>query len=318
MILKWETDRAATTTHVSGCIRFIKDFIERKILPITYLLDRLDTFEMPLPCSPFIESCDSMTKNVIIKSMQQKVFFEGTKDFSYHNFKTLAHCFKSFVTVSSETGEISSFWARFPRSNTIIAKLVEKNLYDLPALSELTSKEWQSLELFSDPKANNQYVEEFRNKVTSLTSKKIVFFFTRHSKNNNPNVYKKIINDFINPRNLRLNALGEDHVQLQALIKELSQRLGMSKKDAYEVYQEYVNGDGIDLISPKVSTGPKCELKKKNGRFRLTITNLRDYTRKSSISYLSKLIASFFGKFIDLYEDDNNDLGLEVEYNLDT
>lgn len=304
MILKWETNRAATITNVSRCIQYIKDFIEHKILPIPHLLDRHDTFQLPLPCSPFIESCDSLTKNVIIKSMQQKVFFSGTKDFSYQNFKTLAHCFKSFITVSSETGEISSYWARFPRANTIIAKLVEKNLYDLPALSELTPKEWQSLKLFSDTKANTQYVEEFRNKVNSLTAKKIVFFFTRHSKNNNPNIYKKIINDFINPRNLKLSDLSKDQIQLQALIKELSQRLGMSKKDAFEVYREYLNSDGIDLISPKVSTGPKCEIKKKNGQFRLTITNLRDYTRKSSISFLSKLITSFFGKFVNLYEDD--------------
>ena len=305
MGLRWPTEQAATTANVSACINFAKDFIERKILPTPYLLDRLDTFQMPLPCSPFIGSCDSLTKNVVIKNMHQKLLFPASKDFLYHGFKRLAYCFKPYITVSSETGEISSFWARFPRSNVIIAKLVEKNLYDLPALSELSPEEWQNLQLFTDPKTNTQYVEEFRNKVNSLTSKKIAFFFTRHSKNNNPNVYKKIINDFVNPRNLKLNNLGEDPVQLQALLKELSQRLGMSKKDAYEVFQDYVKSDAIDLISPKVSTGPKCELKRKNDSFKLTITNLRDYTKKSSISYLSKLITSFFGKFIELYEDDD-------------
>ena len=116
-------------------------------------------------------------------------------------------------------------------------------------------------------------------------------------------MYKKIINDFINPRKLTLKKLGEDPIQVQALLKELSQRLGMSKKDAFEVYREYINGDDVDLTSPKVSTGPKCELKKKNGQLRLTVTNMRDYTRKSSISYLSRLVTSFFEKFIKLYED---------------
>ena len=94
-------------------------------------------------------------------------------------------------------------------------------------------------------------------------------------------MYKKIINDFINPRKLTLKKIGRRFpLQVQALLKEIGQRLGMSKKDAFEVYRDYVGGDDVDLTSPKVSTGPKCELKKKNGRFRLTITNLRDYTRK--------------------------------------
>ena len=307
MNLKWATEEKASIKDVSNCFHFAKNFIERKILPTPYLIDRSDRFSLPLPCSPFVGTCDSISKNVVIKNMHQKVFFPVSRDFSYHELKKLAYCFKPYITVSSETGEISSFWARFPRSNTIIAKLVEKDLYNLPALSELTSKEWQRLQLFADVKANTQYVEEFRNKVNSLTTRKIIFYFARHSKNNNPNVYKKIINDFINPRKLNLRKLGEDPVQVQALLKEISQRLGMSKKDAFEVYQEYINGDDVDLTSPKVSTGPKCELKKKNGQLRLTITNLRDYTRKSSISFLSKLITNFFQKFIKLYEDDNVD-----------
>lgn len=303
MNVRWATEEGATMTDVSNCFHFAKNFIERRILPIPYLIDRSDRFTLPLPCSPFVGTCDSTSKNVVIKNMNQKVFFPASRDFDYHDFKRLAYCFKPYVTVSSETGEISSFWARFPRSNAIIAKLVEKDLYNLPALSELTPKDWQRLQLFSDAKANTQYVEEFRNKVNSLTTRKIVFYFTRHSKTNNPNVYKKIINDFINPRKLTLKKLGEDPVQVQALLKEIGQRLGMSKKDAFEVYRDYVGGDDVDLTSPKVSTGPKCELKKKNGRFRLTITNLRDYTRKSSISFLSKLITTFFGKFIGLYEE---------------
>ena len=303
MNVRWATEENASTSDVSNCFHFAKNFIERKILPIPYLIDRSERFTLPLPCSPLVGMCDSISKNVVIKNMHQKVFFPISREFSYHELKRLAYCFKPYITVSSETGEISSFWARFPRSNTIISRLVEKDLYNLPALSELTSKEWQKLQLFADVQANTQYVEEFRNKVNSLTTKKIVFYFTRHSKNNNPNVYKKIINDFVNPRKLSLKKLGEDPVQVQALLKELSQRLGMSKKDAFEVYREYIGGEDVDLTSPKVSTGPKCELKKKNGQLRLTITNMRDYTRKSSISYLSRLVTNFFEKFIKLYDE---------------
>ena len=87
MSVKWATEERASMSDVSNCFHFAKNFLERKILPIPYLIDRSERFTIPLPCSPFVGTCDSISKNLVIKNMHQKIFFPVSREFSYQELK---------------------------------------------------------------------------------------------------------------------------------------------------------------------------------------------------------------------------------------
>lgn len=285
---------SATLGRLVGYIDAIRSMDVRVDRDSTFLLQR------PSLCFRKDETCQT---NVMIKHMTHRFVFACDRPFKYESFRQLAACSSSYLELSTEQADINKFWKRTARYTTVIQKLQSLGLYSVASLVNLTNAQWNALDLVSNAKANTPLVEDFRRYVLSLTSNKITFYYKKHSRYETLTAQKKIITDFMNEYRVSFKDIIIDNDLRTALYIELRKKLQLTKKEVFAVFNDYQ--DVQDMQARGGARGPsgvRCDVSMMSPtEYRLTVHGIRNFTQRSSISYLLKSIACCFSRIFCRY-----------------
>ena len=306
ILILWAERESADIRDVMDTLRVVKEYITKHMLPMPYKLDRRSDHAIPIPD----------VKMPAIKSMQHTMLFDNPRGLDFIAMKNLAMCFAPYIALDSELNAISKFWKRIPRYGAILKKLDEKHLFDLSALSALTTREWSQLDLIPNAKANKQFVDDFQRHVQQMMLEKISFFYKRHTRYESSLIQRKIVSDYLIHHNIGMGDVYESPDHLAAILKELHHRLNLSAKEATEILKDMAaDVESLGKSSARVSTGIRCDISQVSPtQCRLTIFNIKNFSEKSSVAFTLESIAVFFYRFLWIYNH-TDDMAAYIKQN---
>lgn len=301
----WPFIAKSDITYFSTTLRSLSRYIDT-IRDMDVRIDRNSPFllQRPILCFKKDETCQT---NVMIKHMTHRFVFACDRPFRYETFRQLAACSSSYLELSSEQAEINKFWKRTARYTTVIQKLQSLGLYSLAALVNQTNAQWNALELVSNTKANTPLVEDFRRYVLSLTNNKISFYYKKHSRYETLTAQKKIVTDFMNENRVSFKDIINDNDLRTALYIELRKKLQLTGKEVVAFFNDYQDVQDVQARGgARGPSGVRCDVSMMSPtEYRLTVHGIRNFTPRSSISYLLKSISCCFARIFCRYSSSN-------------
>ena len=303
---KTTTSATISFKSVYNVVDVIDKFIRQLNKHFEIFVDQRPKAGLQLPFLSVNRSlvCDT---NLFVRDLTLRVRFTSNRQFEYREFARVTDLLPMVFDVSQEQDIIKKFWQKTPRAARAISGLKKLNLFDIRKLNAMRPAEWKKLNLIG--RNNDLLVDDFRASVMNTTEDTIVVNFKRVSKHDTLAKFKQMIKQFLATpsayQELVKEKNGGESDIWNRLTVFLMKGFSLNQAEARDVMMSVRRTDRHGAPDPldDVSSGVRCELVAREGRFDVSITGIRNTSRQSSVIFLFFNVLGNLASLIKLFNE---------------